>query len=271
MYMKRLVVLSGAGVSADSGIKTFRDADGLWENYRVEDICTPEALQRNPALVLDFYNQRRRQLKEVQPNAGHLAVAELEQHFDVNVITQNVDNLHERAGSSRVLHLHGELTKVRSMTDSSYIREADGDVVVGDLCPRGGQLRPHIVFFGESVPMLEPAALIVAQADILIIAGTSMVVYPAASLYQYAPKDCKIFVINPADSEVRDRQITHIKERFAVGMPQLAKQLIMDNGQWIMEQRTKTERHYERSGRHPEKRQQKTTPAKCTNNLKSEI
>jgi NAD-dependent deacetylase len=226
--MKHLVILSGAGVSADSGVKTFRDADGLWENHRVEDVCTPEALARNPSLVLDFYNQRRRQLKDVQPNDGHRAVAALEQHFNVDVVTQNVDNLHERAGSTRVLHLHGELTKVRSMKNPAYICDADGDINVGDRCPAGGQLRPHIVFFGEAVPNLEPAAAIVATADILIIAGTSMAVYPAASLYRYAPRGCKIYVLNPAGGEVPDRQATYITERFAVGMPQLADALMKE-------------------------------------------
>ncbi|GHT14720.1 NAD-dependent protein deacylase [Bacteroidia bacterium] len=228
--MKHLVVLSGAGVSADSGIKTFRDADGLWENYRVEDVCTPEALAANPALVLDFYNQRRRQLKTTQPNAGHIAIAELEKVFKVDVITQNVDNLHERAGSTRVLHLHGELTKVRSMTHPAYICEVDGDIAVGDLCPQGGQLRPHIVFFGEAVPMLERAAAIVSTADLLLIAGTSMVVYPAASLYGYAPQNCPIYVINPDATTIAAPNVTYIRERFAVGMPQLAQQLKMDNG-----------------------------------------
>jgi NAD-dependent deacetylase len=224
--MKNVVILSGAGVSADSGISTFRDSDGLWENHRVEDVCTPEALARNPALVLDFYNQRRRQLKTVEPNAGHLAVALLEKKFSVNVVTQNVDNLHERAGSSHVLHLHGELTKVRSMKDPSYIIETQDDIHVGDCCPAGGQLRPHIVFFGEQVPLLQRAAELVSTADILIIAGTSMVVYPAASLYQYAPTGCQIYVVNPNDTEVSGRQLRYIKERFAVGMPKLAQELL---------------------------------------------
>lgn len=224
--MKNIVILSGAGVSADSGISTFRDSDGLWENHRVEDVCTPEALARNPALVLDFYNQRRRQLRTVEPNAGHRAVAELEKKFAVNVVTQNVDNLHERAGSSRVLHLHGELTKVRSMKDPSYIIETQDDIHVGDCCPAGGQLRPHIVFFGEQVPLLGKAAQLVSAADILIIAGTSMVVYPAASLYEYAPAGCQIYVINPNDTELSAHNLRYIKERFAEGMPKLAQELM---------------------------------------------
>ncbi|MDR0688228.1 MAG: NAD-dependent deacylase, partial [Prevotellaceae bacterium] len=223
MVKQHLVVLSGAGASADSGIETFRDSDGLWAKHRIEDVCTPEALERNPALVLDFYNQRRRQLKSVEPNAGHYAVEALEALFDVDVVTQNVDNLHERAGSTKVLHLHGELTKCRSMKDPSYICEVDGDVLPGDLCPKGGQLRPHIVFFGEAVPMMERATEIVSTAEVVIIAGTSLAVYPAASLFRYAPAGCEIFVINPAGGEVPGRNVTFIKERFAVGMPQLAK------------------------------------------------
>ncbi|MDR1342708.1 MAG: NAD-dependent deacylase [Prevotellaceae bacterium] len=222
---QHLVILSGAGASADSGLETFRDSDGLWAKHRVEDVCTPEALARNPALVLDFYNQRRRQLKSVAPNAGHRAVAALEALLDVDVITQNVDNLHERAGSTKVLHLHGELTKCRSIKDPSYICEVDGDVALGDLCPKGGQLRPHIVFFGEAVPMLEKAIEIISTAAAVVIAGTSLAVYPAASLYRYAPAGCKIFVLNPAGGEVAAQNVTYIKERFAAGMPPLAKEL----------------------------------------------
>ncbi|MDR3366378.1 MAG: NAD-dependent deacylase [Prevotellaceae bacterium] len=222
---QHIVVLSGAGVSADSGLETFRASDGLWAKHRIEDVCTPEALARNPALVLDFYNQRRRQLKTVEPNAGHYAVAELEAAADVDVITQNVDNLHERAGSTKVLHLHGELTKCRSMKDESYICEVDGDVHVGDLCPKGGQLRPHIVFFGEAVPMMDKAIEIIATATTLVIAGTSMAVYPAAALFRYAPEACKIYVVNPAGGEVDRSNVTYIRERFATGMPQLAKLL----------------------------------------------
>ncbi|MDR0415694.1 MAG: NAD-dependent deacylase [Prevotellaceae bacterium] len=222
---QHLVILTGAGASADSGLETFRDSDGLWAKHRIEDVCTPEALDRNPALVLDFYNQRRRQLKSVEPNAGHHAVAELEMLFDVDVITQNVDNLHERAGSTKVLHLHGELTKCRSMKDPSYICEVDGDVALGDFCPKGGQLRPHIVFFGEAVPMMDRAIEIISTASAVVIAGTSLAVYPAASLFRYAPTGCKIFVVNPAGGEVAGQNVTFIKERFAVAMPPLAKEL----------------------------------------------
>ncbi|MDR2813897.1 MAG: NAD-dependent deacylase [Prevotellaceae bacterium] len=222
---QHIVVLTGAGVSADSGLETFRDSGGLWAQHRVEDVCTPEALMQNPALVLDFYNQRRRQLRTVEPNAGHYAVAALEATSNVDVITQNVDNLHERAGSTKVLHLHGELTKCRSMKDPSYICEVDGDVMVGDLCPKGGQLRPHIVFFGEPVPMMDKAIEIVSTATTLVVAGTSMAVYPAASLLHYAPEKCKIYVVNPAGREVDRQNVTYIRERFAAGMPPLAKLL----------------------------------------------
>ena len=225
MDKRHLVVLSGAGVSADSGLETFRDSDGLWAKYRIEDVCTPEALERNPALVLDFYNQRRRQLKEVEPNAGHYAVSKLEEFFDVDVITQNVDNLHERAGSTKVLHLHGELTKCVSMGDSSYIRTIDEDLHVGDLCPKGGQLRPYIVFFGEPVPMIERAIDIISTADLVIVAGTSLAVYPAASLVRYAQDSAAMFVIDPSAVEVRGRSVTYIRERFSAGMPCLLEEL----------------------------------------------
>ena len=225
MNKKHLVVLSGAGVSADSGLETFRDSDGLWAKYRIEDVCTPEALEHNPTLVLDFYNQRRRQLKEVEPNAGHYAVSKLEEFFDVDVITQNVDNLHERAGSTKVLHLHGELTKCVSMRDSSYIRTIGGDLHVGDLCPKGGQLRPYIVFFGEPVPAIERAIEIISTADTVIVAGTSLAVYPAASLVRYAPDFAAMFVIDPSAVEVRGRFVTYIRERFSVGMPHLLEEL----------------------------------------------
>lgn len=221
-----IVMLTGAGVSADSGVETFRAADGLWAKHNIEDVCTPEALARNPKLVLDFYNARRRQLKSVEPNAGHIAAARLEEFFNVDIITQNVDNLHERAGSSKVLHLHGELTKCRSMKDPSYICETLGDVNIGDLCPAGGQLRPHIVFFGEQVPLLETAASIVSRAHIVIVAGTSLAVYPAAGLVRYASADAQIYVLDPAAVEVGGKSVTYIRERFATAMPKLVENLI---------------------------------------------
>ena len=194
---KKLVVLTGAGISAESGIKTFRDSDGLWEGHNVNDVATPEGWQRNPELVLDFYNQRRKQLKEVQPNLGHQILAELENDFEVSIITQNVDNLHEKAGSSNVLHLHGELLKVRSTTNRNYILDWETDLNFGDLDNKGNQLRPHIVWFGEEVPALEKAVSIVEKADILIIIGTSLQVYPAAGLIEFANSEIPLYYIDP--------------------------------------------------------------------------
>jgi len=229
MIKKHLVVLSGAGVSADSGVETFRDANGLWAKHRVEDVCTPEALENNPELVLDFYNQRRRQLFGIEPNAGHLAIAELEENFNVDVITQNVDNLHERAGSTKILHLHGELLKCRSMKNENYVREITGDLHIGDLCPEGGQLRPHIVFFGEQVPEIEKAVEIISTAEIVIVVGTSLAVYPASSLIYNAPPNAKIYVVDPSVVEVNSRKVNYIRERSVTGLPKLLKQLIADN------------------------------------------
>lgn len=194
---KKLVVLTGAGISAESGIKTFRDSDGLWEGYNVMDVASPEGWHRNPELVLDFYNQRRRQLHEVEPNAGHLILAELEKDFDVHIITQNVDNLHERAGSSNVLHLHGELFKVRSVADEEHILDWQHDLVLGDRDTKGHQLRPHIVWFGEMVPAVEQAVSITQEADFLAVIGTSLQVYPAASLIHYAKPGIPVFYIDP--------------------------------------------------------------------------
>ncbi len=197
MIKKKVVVLSGAGISAESGISTFRDADGLWEGHDVMAVASPEGWNRNPELVLDFYNQRRRQLKEVEPNAAHYALKELEEKYEVVIVTQNVDNLHERAGSRNVIHLHGELNKVRSEKNEDYVIEWTEDVLWGDVCPLGGQLRPHIVWFGEMVPMLEVAAQHCFSAEIIIIIGTSMQVYPAASLVTYAPKFAPVYYIDP--------------------------------------------------------------------------
>jgi NAD-dependent deacetylase len=196
--VEKMVVLSGAGMSAESGIRTFRDSDGLWEEYRVEDVCTPEAWRRDPVLVNRFYNERRRQLLSCQPNAGHVGLARLEEAFEVYIITQNVDNLHERAGSSRVLHLHGELTKVRSERDPALARELEGwELVPGTTGEDGAPLRPHIVWFGEPVPMIEPAARITSTADIVVVIGTSLAVYPAAGLLYHAPASARVFVIDP--------------------------------------------------------------------------
>lgn len=195
--MKHIVVLTGAGMSAESGISTFRDANGLWENHDIMDVATPEGFKRNPELVLRFYNQRRKQLHEVQPNTAHVMLADLESDYRVSIITQNVDDLHERAGSSTVLHLHGELRKVRSTHNSTKIVPWDNDLNIGDVCDEGHQLRPHIVWFGEEVPELENAAHTLTLADIVIIIGTSMQVYPAASLVNYAPLGTPVYFIDP--------------------------------------------------------------------------
>ena len=201
---KRLVVLTGAGISAESGIKTFRDADGLWEGHNVLDVATPEGWQKNPELVLDFYNQRRKQLREVKPNLGHQILAELENDFDVSIITQNVDNLHEKAGSSSVLHLHGELLKVRSTVNKNYILDWETDLNSNHFDDKGHQLRPHIVWFGEEVPALEEAVTIVQNADILIIIGTSLQVYPAAGLMSFAKPSIPVYYIDPKPAQIYD-------------------------------------------------------------------
>jgi len=223
----RLVVLTGAGVSAESGITTFRDSDGLWENHNVEDVASIEGWYRNPALVLDFYNARRAQLPTVRPNAAHLAIADLEKEYDVTVVTQNVDNLHERAGSTRVIHLHGELTKVRpenccndrdGYSEETVFDIGSDEIHIGDLAPDGAQLRPHIVWFGEAVPKIEAAIDAVEAADILLIVGTSLQVYPAAGLYRYAKMTTPIYIIDPKDVPVRDGRLTHIKDVATNGM-----------------------------------------------------
>ncbi|WP_374173749.1 NAD-dependent deacetylase [Flavobacterium tructae] len=194
---KKLVVLTGAGISAESGIKTFRDSDGLWEGHDVMEVATPEGWRKNQELVLDFYNKRRRQLKEVDPNSGHTILAELERDFDVHIITQNVDNLHERAGSTKVLHLHGELLKVQSTQNRNLILDWTEDLYTGDLDQNGHQLRPHIVWFGEEVPALEEAIDITETADYFAVIGTSLQVYPAAGLISYTPSATTIFYIDP--------------------------------------------------------------------------
>ena len=226
--MKKIVVLTGAGISAESGIRTFRGSDGLWEDHRSEDIATFEAWQRNPALVLDFYNQRRKQLYEVKPNAAHLALVELEKNFDVHIITQNVDDLHERAGSGQVLHLHGELKKVRSTVDDNLIHTLDGwELKLGDLCARGSQLRPHIVWFGEAVPMIEPAAALASEADIFIVIGTSLNVYPAAGLIHFAKPGIPVYLIDPqAEMPGGVSNLSILREAAGTGVPRLVKQLM---------------------------------------------
>lgn len=197
---KQIVVLTGAGVSAESGIKTFRDADGLWEGHDVMEVASPEGWAKNQELVLDFYNQRRKQLKEVQPNAAHTALVELERDFEVQIITQNVDDLHERAGSKNVVHLHGELLKARSTVYENLVYDWSEDLHLGDHCEQGAQLRPHIVWFGEMVPMLDVAAQLTAAADFILIVGTSMQVYPAAGLVGYAQQGVPVYYIDPKPS-----------------------------------------------------------------------
>lgn len=224
--MKKVVVLTGAGVSAESGIKTFRDADGLWEGHDVMDVATPEGWERNQELVLDFYNQRRRQLKEVQPNAAHKALKDLEQKFDVHIITQNVDDLHERAGSKNVIHLHGELMKARSTFDEDLVLDWTGDIKKGDFCEHNHQLRPHVVWFGEAVPMMEKAMEITAQADILIIIGTSMQVYPAAGLIEFIDDDVPVYFIDPKPAISEQRNLKIFAEKASEGVPRLVQQLL---------------------------------------------
>lgn len=223
--MKRIVALTGAGMSAESGLKTFRDADGLWEGHDVMQVASPEGWRQDPELVLDFYNQRRRQLFQARPNRGHELLAGLEQRYNVEVVTQNVDDLHERAGSSSVLHLHGELLKVRSSRDERLVKDWSTDLALGDLCELGSQLRPHIVWFGEAVPLLEPAAEITAQADIIIIIGTSMQVYPAASLIHYAKPGVPIYFIDPRPtiSESQFSNLTVLAETAVSGMQKLVE------------------------------------------------
>lgn len=221
--MKKLVVLSGAGMSAESGIKTFREMGGLWQQYDVMEVASPTAWSNNPNLVHQFYNERRKRLFESSPNKGHLLIKELENHFDVHIVTQNVDDLHERAGSTKVLHLHGELKKARSTADSSLVYELDKwELSLEDKCEKGSPLRPHIVWFGESVPAISEAAEIVAQSDILLIIGTSLNVYPAAGLIDYAPAQAPVFIIDPNQPNVHsNRNITFITEKASVGMEKL--------------------------------------------------
>ncbi|PID70530.1 MAG: NAD-dependent protein deacylase [Flavobacteriales bacterium] len=222
---RHIVVLTGAGMSAESGIKTFRDADGLWEGHDVMEVASPQGFRANPELVLDFYNQRRRQLLEVEPNAGHLALAELEKDYNVSIITQNVDDLHERANSSNILHLHGELLKMRSTKNETLIYDCKEDINVGDMCEENSQLRPHIVWFGEAVTAMDKAVEIVKTADILIIVGTSMQVYPAAGLVHYTKEGIPIYFIdpNPAISEDSFSHLTIIQENATIGIKKLVE------------------------------------------------
>jgi len=226
---KKLVVLTGAGISAESGIKTFRDSDGLWENHRIEDVATPEGWAKNPQLVLDFYNQRRAQLLSVEPNNGHRCLVDLEKNFDVHIVTQNVDDLHERAGSTRVLHLHGELRKVRSVRHPELVYDWDKDLHLGDHCEQGHQLRPHIVWFGEPVPMLDAAASLAKKADVFLIVGSSLQVYPAAGLMHYAQRDVPFYYVDPKPQltyELRSApNLTVIEEPASTGVRKVAELL----------------------------------------------
>lgn len=216
--MKHLVVLTGAGMSAESGVKTFRDAGGLWEGHDVMEVASPQGFDRNPELVLDFYNQRRRQLFDVEPNNAHHAIADLESNYKVTIVTQNVDNLHERAGSNNIMHLHGELTKVRSTGNPDDIKTWTGDLNLGDTCELGHQLRPHIVWFGEEVPMIESAIRVCESADILLIIGTSLQIYPAAGLMNFTPYTTPVYYIDPNPAISSTSRITVIPEKATTGM-----------------------------------------------------
>lgn len=224
----RVVVLTGAGMSADSGLKTFRDADGLWEGHDVMEVASPQGFAKDAKLVLEFYNQRRKQLLEAAPNKGHLALVDLEAHFEVDIITQNVDDLHERAGSKNVLHLHGELFKVRSTGNPRHILEWKKDLLLGDTCDSGFQLRPHIVWFGEEVPLLPKAASITQDADILLIIGTSMQVYPAASLIHYSRPGTPIYFVDPRPtiSPLDFPELTIVAQKASEGVPTVVSDLI---------------------------------------------
>ena len=225
---KKLVALTGAGMSAESGIRTFREMGGLWEEYDVTEVATPEAWENNPELVQRFYNERRKQLLESEPNKGHIGLAELENYFDIHIITQNVDDLHERAGSSKVLHLHGELKKARSSADPTLVYEIDGwELKMGDLCEKGSQLRPHVVWFGEPVPAMIEAAQIASEADIFVVVGSSLNVYPAAGLIGYAAQRAPLWLIDPADVIAPvNRHVEIIKEKAGKGVEILKRRLL---------------------------------------------
>jgi len=226
--MKKLIVLTGAGISAESGIATFRDSGGLWEGHKVEDVATPEGWRRNPEMVLDFYNQRRKKALEVKPNRGHEILAELEEHFDVTIITQNVDNLHERADSSNVIHLHGSLFESRSTFDPKLVYPIVGwELKKGDTCEKGSQLRPNIVWFGEAVPMIEVAAEVASTSDIFLVVGTSMVVYPAAGLIDFVPLQTKKYVVDPNKPDLLHvPNLEFVTEIASTGMEKLKSVLL---------------------------------------------
>ena len=224
----KLVVFTGAGISAESGIKTFRDSGGLWEEFDINEVATPQAWEKNKALVLDFYNKRRKQVLEAQPNKAHFALVELEQKYDVQIITQNIDDLHERAGSKKVLHLHGEITKSRSTIEPTLVYKIKNtEILLGDKCEKGSQLRPHIVWFGEAVPMMDIANVMAEKADIFMVIVTSMAVYPAAGLIDYSPQQIPKYLIDPSDVKVNGiDNLTIIKEKASIGLPMLVKELL---------------------------------------------
>jgi len=224
----RLTVFTGAGMSAESGIKTFRDSDGLWEEYDINEVATPQAWEKNKGLVLEFYNKRRKQIIEAKPNRAHEILVELESKYDVQIITQNIDDLHERAGSKKVLHLHGEITKCRSTLDPSLVYSIkNNEIKIGDKCEKGSQLRPHIVWFGEMVPMMEQAYLLAEKSDIFVVVGSSMVVYPAAGIIDYTPPHIHKYLIDPADVSVKGvNNLTVIKEKASIGLSILANELL---------------------------------------------
>lgn len=225
--MKKIIVFSGAGISAESGLATFRDKDGLWENYNINKVATPEAWKTNPKLVLDFYNMRRKQVIEAKPNSAHYALASLEQYYDVQIITQNIDDLHERAGSSKTLHLHGELLKARSTINNKTYELNNFELNIGDKCPEKSQLRPDVVWFGEAVPNMTRAMELCQDTNYLIITGTSLSVYPAANLIEFVPDNCKKYLVDPNEILTNDiKNLTIIKEKASIGIPTLANILI---------------------------------------------
>lgn len=227
--MKKIVVLTGAGISAESGLKTFRDSDGLWEGYDINEVATPEAWQRNPALVQDFYNQRRKSVLEAEPNAAHYALAKLEEKYEVTIITQNIDNLHERAGSTDVLHLHGIITKSQSSINPNLTYDIEGwELRMDEVCRLGSLLRPHVVWFGESVPMIEPAARICTEAEIFILVGSSLAVYPAAGLINYVPRPTPKYIIDPVIPDVKLQNLIRITEKASMGVVALVNELMND-------------------------------------------
>ena len=225
--MKKIIVFSGAGISAESGLNTFRDNNGLWENHDIKEVATPEAWKKNPSLVLDFYNQRRKQVLEAEPNLAHRIIADLEQNFNIHVITQNIDDLHERAGSTNVLHLHGEILKARSTYDDVRYGIKGAELNIGDLCKNKSQLRPDVVWFGEAVPKMIDAMKLCENADILIIIGTSLSVYPAANILDFVPDFCEKYLIDPNNLPISEiKNLTIIKEKASIGIPILANKLL---------------------------------------------